>query len=79
MRLHYFDTGEPDPADWLLCMCKEQGYVPETCLLGGVTAWAETKAGRDPCSGCHGNRSKCGGRPGEYGDNTRGPLSSPGR
>ena len=62
MRLHYFDLETAPESDTLLNMCKEQGYVPGTCLLGGMTAWSEVKAGRDPCSGCHCDRDKCHGR-----------------
>ena len=63
MKLHYFNQETADEGDTLLGMCKLQGYVPETCLLGGATAWSEVQKGRDPCAGCHCNRSKCGGRP----------------
>ena len=65
MKLHYFDQESAPDSDTLLNMCKGQGYVPETCLLGGATAWSEVQAGRDPCAGCNCTRSKCKGRPRE--------------
>lgn len=61
-KLHYFDQEEADENDMLLGMCIAQGYVPETCLLGGATVWHEVKAGRDPCAGCVGPKQKCKGR-----------------
>lgn len=48
-------------------MMIEQGYVPETCTLpievAGPLVFFETKAGRDPCSGCNHDRDVCKGRP----------------
>lgn len=61
-RLHYFDLDKA-PWDMELEMAKHQGYVPQTCLLGGATVMAEVAAGRDPCAGCNGPREKCHGRP----------------
>ncbi len=60
---HYFDRFVAPRADVFLQMAKNQGYVPETCLLGGRTAMGEIVEKRDPCAGCHGPREKCGGRP----------------
>ena len=62
MKLHYFNQEAADKDDFLLGMCIEQGYVPATCLLGGVTAWDEVKKGKDPCAGCKCDRQKCRGR-----------------
>ena len=59
---HYFDQEKADPSDTQLAMAKGQGYVPQTCLLGGMTVMAEVTAGRDPCAGCNGPREKCHGR-----------------
>ena len=63
MKLHYFDQTEADPDDARLGMCKMAAYVPQTCLLGGMTVWHEVQQGHDPCAGCAGPRAKCGGRP----------------
>lgn len=63
MKLHYFDQEKADPDDILLEMCKGQGYVPETCLLGGMTAWAEVQENKSPCDGCNCERAKCHGEP----------------
>lgn len=63
MKLHYFDQEHADQDDTLLKGCIEFGYVPATCLLGGMTAAYEVQAGRDPCAGCHCDRAKCKGRP----------------
>lgn len=63
MKPHYFDQAEADSDDGLLTMCKMQGYVPRTCLLGGMVVMAETNAGRSACRGCEGPREKCHGKP----------------
>jgi hypothetical protein len=63
MKPHYFAQATADVDDHLLMMVIQQGYVPTTCLLGGMTAWAEVNAGRDPCTGCACNRENCHGRP----------------
>lgn len=64
MAYHYFDKPEGEPiTDLLLQMGKDQGYVPKTCLLGGIVVMAEVNAGKDPCAGCNGPREKCHGRP----------------
>jgi len=63
MKLHYFNQDKADEDDILLRMCKEQGYVPDTCLLGGQTVWGAGLHGKDPCTGCHCDRLKCLGRP----------------
>lgn len=61
--LHYFDLDEADPKDGLLRMAKDQGYVPKTCLLGGMIVMGMIQSQRDPCAGCAGPREKCDGRP----------------
>jgi len=63
MKPHYFEQDVADPDDFLLQMCKQQGYVPKGCLLGGIVVMSETQAGRSPCWGCEGPREKCGGKP----------------
>ena len=63
MKLHYFDNEKADEGDMLLAMAKAQGYVPTSCLLGGMTIMDEIKRGADPCAGCNGPREKCNGRP----------------
>ena len=63
MTPHYFDKIAAPQTDVLLAMAKMQGYVPATCLLGGVVVMAEVSAGRSPCWGCEGPRDKCGGKP----------------
>ena len=62
LRFHYFDLEEADPADMLLGMAKMQGYVPQTCLLGGATVMNQVRKNVDPCVGCNGPREKCEGR-----------------
>lgn len=62
-KLHYFSQDIADFDDWQLGMAKQQGYVPQTCLLGGIVVMSEVNAGRDPCPGCAGPREKCHGRP----------------
>ena len=61
MKLHYFSQDEADKDDVLLGMM--QGYVPETCLLGGATVMNEVQTGKSPCDGCRGPREKCKGKP----------------
>lgn len=63
MKLHYFNQPTADPDDIQLLMAKGQGYVPQTCLLGGRLVMGEVNDGRDPCSGCEGPRETCKGRP----------------
>ncbi len=62
MKIHYFEQQEADFNDLQLMMAKGQGYVPQTCLLGGLTVFCEIAEGRDPCKGCEGPRDKCKGR-----------------
>ncbi len=64
MELHYFDQSKANEDDIQLKMAIGQGYVPSTCLLGGLIVMDEINNGRDPCCGCEGPRHKCGGRPG---------------
>ena len=63
MKLHYFEQDEADNDDIQLTIAKAQGYVPKTCLLGGIVAMSEIMGGRDPCAGCAAPREKCYGRP----------------
>lgn len=63
MKMSYFDQEQADADDMLLGMAKMQGYVPKSCLLGGVIVMAEVSGGRNPCWGCEGPREKCGGKP----------------
>lgn len=63
MKLHYFEQESADEDDIKLQMAKNQGYVPQTCLLGGIVIFHEMNSGKDPCAGCNGPRKKCGGRP----------------
>ena len=62
MKIHYFYQEEADTDDSLLGMAKMQGYVPNTCLLGGAIVMDEVKQGNNPCHRCEGPRDKCGGR-----------------
>lgn len=62
MKPHYFDQPLPDPDDFMLKMAIQQGYVPQTCLLGGMVVMDETNHGRDACAGCEGPRERCHGR-----------------
>lgn len=62
MKPHYFEQEEADKDDFQLGMAKMQGYVPKTCLLGGMVVMAEVINGRNPCWGCNGPRDKCHGK-----------------
>ena len=62
MKIHYFEQTEADKDDYLLEAAKHQGYVPQTCLLGGPTVWGLQNQGKDPCEGCNCDRVKCKGR-----------------
>lgn len=62
MKLHYFEQESADSDDFQLKMAIHQGYVPKTCLLGGITVMSEINAARDPCAGCECDRVKCDGR-----------------
>ena len=62
MKPHYFDQDEADADDVQLEMAKMQGYVPQTCLLGGMVVMAEVMKGDHPCWGCEGPREKCHGK-----------------
>lgn len=61
MKVHYFDQEKADDDDILLNMAKGQGYVPQTCLLGGQTVMACVHDNKNPCHGCTCNKSKCKG------------------
>lgn len=63
LSLHYFDKTEAPIEDAALWMAKHQGYVPKTCLLGGVVVMDEVNNGRNPCWGCEGPRERCHGKP----------------
>lgn len=63
MKLAYFHLLTADNDDVMLGEAKVMGYVPETCLLGGVQVWKLIKAETDPCMSCNGPREKCKGRP----------------
>ncbi len=63
MKLHYFNQQEADKDDGMLRIAIGQGYVPATCLLGGMIAMAEVQDGKNPCHGCNGPREKCNGKP----------------
>jgi hypothetical protein len=62
MKTSYFDQSKADDDDFMLTMAKDQGYVPQTCLLGGFVVMAEVNNGNDACSGCNCPRDKCQGR-----------------
>jgi len=62
MKPHYFDQTTPDLDDFRLAMAKSQGYVPQTCLLGGFTVINEINAGKNPCWGCEGPIEICKGQ-----------------
>ena len=64
MKPHYFMQEEPDSDDIFLKMAKDQGYVPQGCLLGGQVVMGLVQKGTDPCVGCNCPREKCGGRGG---------------
>ena len=61
MKPHYFDQEKPDADDILLNMAKGQGYVPSSCLLGGMIVMDELNKGNNPCWGCDGPRHLCKG------------------
>lgn len=63
MKLHYFNQDEADTNDTALEMAKMQGYVPKTCLLGGIVVMSEINHGLNPCWGCNGPRPRCRGKP----------------
>ena len=63
MKPHYFEQDIADADDIQLNMAKGQGYVPNTCLLGGAVVMGITIKGADPCAGCEGPRNRCHGRP----------------
>ena len=62
MQFQYFGQEAADTNDFLLKGAIAQGYVPGTCLLGGLVVMDEMKKGNDPCAGCNGPREKCKGR-----------------
>lgn len=62
MKPHYFEQDTPDTDDIKLGMAKMQGYVPQTCLLNGMTIMNEVNNGRNPCMGCEGPIDICKGK-----------------
>jgi len=63
MKPHYFDQDEADKDDMFLDMAKMQGYIPQTCLLGGQVVMGLVNEGKSPCKGCNCDRNKCKGKP----------------
>ena len=61
--IHYFEDSEQAKLDFILTACKNQGYVPQGCLLVGQLVYGLVAKGDDPCKGCQGDRLICGGRP----------------
>lgn len=59
---HYFEMDEAPESDVMLRLAKQQGYVPNGCLLAGRIVMGLVNEGKDPCKGCHSDRNKCGGR-----------------
>ncbi len=59
MKPHYFNQEKPDQDDIFLNMAKGQGYVPQTCLLGGQTIMGLINEGKDPCEGCSCDKGIC--------------------
>ena len=66
MKPHYFEQTEADQDDMQLGMAKMQGYVPQTCLLGGMVVMDEVNKGNSPCCGCECPRDKCNGKPKQH-------------
>jgi len=62
MKMHYFEQDKADEDDFILNGCKQQGYVPPNCLLGGALVHALVRDGKDPCEGCESPREICKGR-----------------
>jgi len=63
MKPHYFGQDTADEDDIELKMAKGQGYVPKTCLLGGMLVMGIIReTTKSPCDGCEGPRAKCLGR-----------------
>ena len=62
MKVNYFNQSEADKDDHLLNMAKMQGYVPQTCLLGGNTVMGLINQAKLPCEGCNCDRNKCNGK-----------------
>jgi hypothetical protein len=63
MKVHYFNQDSADGDDFVLTVTIMRGYVPNTCLLGGITVMGLVNMGKDPCKGCNCDRTKCKGRP----------------
>ena len=54
-----FDKKKAPEKDIILKLAKEQGYVPDGCLLGGGVVMGLINKGENPCKGCNCNRSIC--------------------
>jgi hypothetical protein len=39
--------------DMYLEMSKQQGYVPQECVLDGQLVWLLVQEGKSPCVGCN--------------------------
>ena len=61
--MSYEDRKKQAENDGMLKLCKEQGYVPEGCVLAGSLVYALTNETGDACKGCNEDRRKCKGRP----------------
>lgn len=61
VKLAYFHLLSADNDDHDLGAAKTLGYVPTTCLLGGVLVWKSIDVGVKPCGSCNGPREKCHG------------------
>ena len=59
MKPHYFEQAMPDKDDYMLGMSVLQGYVPPTCLLGGIVVMATLRGIGLPLP----KRTKSGHRP----------------
>jgi hypothetical protein len=62
MKASYFTQEKADDDDIHLLMAKNQGYVPQSCLLNGQIVILLVGEGKDPCVGCQCDRLKCKGR-----------------
>jgi len=63
MKPHYFNQDQADEDDLYLNMAKNQGYVPQTCLMSGCIVMGLINAGKHPCHECNCPREKCKGKP----------------
>lgn len=63
MKSHYFRQADADADDTTLQSYKNMGFVPKTCLLGGLYVELSYREGKVPCGRCPGPRRKCFGAP----------------